>query len=535
MLRLLLIVLPLFLTSCSYMGMLAVQKDYARQQRVSPEQRIYKHMLDHETCIVLGKISAGTARVSREATAVIAVSDRFRNSEVVDINHSARPGSYYSLNLPAGNYRLLVVSDLDGDGYYDETEIVGSRALALARSTAGDGVLSQYDISLDGPGVPAAGKFRMSARKTSRDMRSLFYPDGSIRPLSDPLFSPEMAVLGMYEPAAFLEQAPGMFYALEEDHFYKIPVIFIHGIEGSARGFSDIAAALDRTRFKPLFFHYPSGADLNQLSAAFYNIFLSGKFFRSEAPMAIVAHSMGGLVAREALNLRTGASGENRVQKLITIGSSMGGMAAARRSEKTQIAVPAWRDIIPESPFIEGLHRKPLPADMQYHLLFTYGDPRRIKWGDNGDGVVPLASQLDARAQQEASAQLGFNDTHMGVLKNRAAIAEIIRIVGEIQSPYPEPYLRELAKGGYQVELGPHYTPLEKFYIRNMGFFMDALASGELAPLQSTQQHFVATLRGEASPRGEMETAWMKFIHEYPDRRTPFQYAAGETGARTGH
>jgi pimeloyl-ACP methyl ester carboxylesterase len=531
--RSLLLALSLSLASCSYMEMLATQSDYARQLRTSPEQRIYKHMLDHETFFVLGKIGAGK-RINRDATAVVALSDRFRSSEVVDVNYSARPDSYYSLNLPAGDYRLLVVSDLDGNGYYDETEIVGSRTLALADGAVPNRVLCPYDINLDGYAVPATGKFRIDVRTANADMQSLFYPDGSIRPLDDPLFSPEMAALGLYEPAAFLETAPSMFYALEEDHFYKIPVIFIHGIEGSARGFSDIVAALDRTRFKPLFFHYPSGADLNQMSAIFYSIFLSGKFFRSETPMVIIAHSMGGLVAREALNLRTETADENRVQTFITIGSPMGGMAAARRSEHARIAVPAWRDIIPESAFIEGLHRKPLPEDMQYHLLFTYGDTRRIKWGDNGDGVVPLASALDARAQQEASAQLGFNDTHMGILKNREAIAEIVRIVGEIRSPYPEPYLRELAKGGYRVELGSHYTPLEKFYIRNMGFFMNALASGELAPLQPSQKHFVAALRGETSPRGEMETGWMKFAREYPDQRAPFQYAAGETNTGQG-
>jgi pimeloyl-ACP methyl ester carboxylesterase len=122
----------------------------------------------------------------------------------------------------------------------------------------------------------------------------------------------------MYDPASFFEQAPTTFYALEEDLGYKIPVVFVHGIAGSAREFEFFIGRLDRLRYKPWFFHYPSGGDLGRLAELFYQIFLSGEVYQSDGmPMIIVAHSMGGLVVREAINKYEGKASENQVHLFV--------------------------------------------------------------------------------------------------------------------------------------------------------------------------------------------------------------------------
>src|SRR5690606_17369728 len=101
---------------------------------------------------------------------------------------------------------------------------------------------------------------------------------------------------------------------------------------GSAANFAPIVDRMDRQRYAPWFFHYPSGMDLEQLSALFYDIFLSGKVMPPpQNGIAIVAHSMGGLVAREALNRAGSAPGEARVALLLTIATPFGGMPAASR------------------------------------------------------------------------------------------------------------------------------------------------------------------------------------------------------------
>ena len=64
-----------------------------------------------------------------------------------------------------------------------------------------------------------------------------------------------MSILGLYNPAAFLEQVPTLFMALEEDYAFKTPVIFVYGIEGSAREFAPLYARQGGFKVKTLNFY----------------------------------------------------------------------------------------------------------------------------------------------------------------------------------------------------------------------------------------------------------------------------------------
>ena len=264
--NLIILVLLFAMSGCSYLGSTFKQAGFSALQKQSPTQRVYKHMLETDNFFVFGKIENGKG-LNEEATAVIAVSDLYQKSEVVDVSHFSRNNSFYGLNLPAGHYQLLVVSDLNHDGYYDETEVVSGRPGTLQLETRPAKVLGDFAIDLDTPFILSSTiGFHLDVKKSEALVESLFFPKGSIRSLDDEIFSKRMTTLGMYEPAAFLEEAPMMFYALEEDLGYKVPVVFVHGIDGSARDFADIVAKLDRRRYRPLFFFYPSGNDLSQLS-----------------------------------------------------------------------------------------------------------------------------------------------------------------------------------------------------------------------------------------------------------------------------
>ncbi|MCB1955065.1 MAG: DUF413 domain-containing protein [Rhodocyclaceae bacterium] len=516
--RLLVVALAGLLGACAYLGTVASQADLARKQQSDPELRTTKHLLDRETYFVFGTLDHAPP-LNAEALAVIAVSDAFRTGEVVDVNHVAQPDSYYGLNLPAGDYRLLVVSDLDHDGAYEPAEILGGRRVRLDAEAVPERVLGDFDIDLGTPFAAGGDRFGVAVRASTPLETSLFYPRGSLRTLDDPVFGPDMAMLGLYRPASFMEAAPMMFYALEEDISFKIPIVFVHGIAGSAREFAPIVAHLDRRRFKPWFFHYPSGADLRQLGTMFYQLFLSGTTIQlQQMPLVIVAHSMGGLVVREAMNHLTGSAGENHVARLVTVASPLGGHPGARNAKSAPVVVPAWLDLDPDSRFIAELHRSPLPAGLGYHLLFAYADDRTFRTGGNSDGVVPLASQLSPAAQREATTQRGFDATHTGILADEGAIAEILRIAGEVQVPLPAAHLEAMREGGYDVPLGADYSPMETYSIHTLGVYLDALATGVVQPAHPAHRHFLQAIRGEVAPEQAFESAWIKFRQAYPDR-----------------
>ena len=513
------ILLIFSLSGCSYLGHAAKQAGLSVLHRQAPVQRVYKHMLTAENFFVFGKVKNGDD-LNEEATAVVAVSDLYESDEVVDVCQFSRISSFYGLYLPAGEYRLLVVSDLDRDGYYQKNEVVGGRRISLNPTSSPEKVVSDFDLDLDTPfSLPAPLSLHLETRKSSALSDSLVFPKGSIRSLEDEIFSRRMARLGMYQPAAFLEEAPMMFYALEENLGYKVPVVFVHGIDGSARDFAEMVAGLDRRRYCPWFFHYPSGEDLGQLSELFYKIFLSGRTMPlGEMPLVIVAHSMGGLVVRDAMNHLSGRKGENRVALLVTIASPLGGHPAAAMSSQGPMVLPSWRDVDPNSDFLRDLWRKKLPEGLEYHLIYAYGNEKMVKLGENSDGVVPLSSQLCSRAQDESTAQYGFNETHAGILRNPEAIKLLLGAIETVRAPFPEDHMREFLKGGYDVALGDGYDAWGLHAIRNFGRWLEALASGRIAPIDPYHHHFLQVCRGEASPDTPIEKTWLRFIKEYPER-----------------
>ena len=145
-------------------------------------------MLSRETYFVFGQIRPSDADRACPV-AVLAVSDRFSRSEVVDVNHLARVDSYYGMNLPEGDYRLLVVSDGNSDGVYDEHEIVGMRTLSLHPASVPDKVLGGYDIDLAAAQGRTDDVFRIAVVNADRPADSIFYPRGTLRTLDDPIFS----------------------------------------------------------------------------------------------------------------------------------------------------------------------------------------------------------------------------------------------------------------------------------------------------------------------------------------------------------
>jgi len=148
--------------------------------------------------------------------------------------HDVGAGTHFGLDLPPGDYEILVFSDRNNDGIFESDEAIGHSERSLSEQSYPSMVVTRHLVELS-EYFEISWQPDISVLKTDVGQQSLFYPSGTIRDLSDPIFSGEIATLGLYDPAAFFEQAPTLFYALEEDISYKIPVIFVHGIGGSVR------------------------------------------------------------------------------------------------------------------------------------------------------------------------------------------------------------------------------------------------------------------------------------------------------------
>lgn len=529
---LLILALTLTSTACTYLKHASLQADYTRLQQTAPSQRNLKHMIDRPNFFVMGK-TLDPHKLYREdssSKAAAAFSSRYQQHELVDVMHDINIGTHFGMNLPEGDYDIVIFSDRNSNGIYEYDEAVGQRAITVNAQRYPARVITQLDIALqDAHPVPWSGGSTSSTNKATIEIiakrrndqqSSFFFPAGTIRSLDDPIFSKDMSTLGLYDPAAFLTQAPTLFMALEEEYAFKIPVIFVHGIGGSAREFEPLIEQLDRTRFKPWFFHYPSGADLDQMAQLFYEIFLSNQKVpvNDAYPMVIVAHSMGGLVVRESLNLMQKNARTHTT--FISLATPFGGHPAALNVDNSLgLILPSWRDLNPEGEFIQRLYRQPLPNSVEHLLFYAYGNDSTVKLGDNSDGVVPLASQLQPQAQQQSQRQYGLNVNHTEILTSLEAIDKINGEIEQLNSNIPADHFIYARQGGFDVDQHSDYDAEETYYLNIYGCYMRALSEGLISPYDDGQATFTDMLRGKIAPKrkglfatdNKAATAWLKY------------------------
>jgi hypothetical protein len=144
--------------------------------------------------------------------------------------------------------------------------------------------------------------------------------------------------------------------------------------------------------------------------------------------MAIVAHSMGGLIARAFVN-RVVAAGDSRaagVRLFLTVSTPWDGSELAQLAvDQSPVVAPSWYDIAPRSPFLRSLLETDLPPTLPHDILYSYGGNSRLMYSQPNDGSVTVASQLLPRALVRARVVRGFNESHTSILDNARA-AELI-------------------------------------------------------------------------------------------------------------
>ena len=180
-------------------------------------------------------------------------------------------------------------------------------------------------------------------------------------------------------------------------------MLFVHGIGEPA------AASALRTSmrpFQPWVYYYPSGGSLSLCAG------ISARRWTNLRPQygvkrfVVVAHSMGGLVAR-AFILRFLEARAQAVEIFVTLATPWGGHKSAGGVGTLQrwcAPGTTWRRTVafygdlPQDPDTVQ-RRRTFPRSLAHHLLVAF-NRNSASFGASDDRVVTVASQLRAEAQQ---------------------------------------------------------------------------------------------------------------------------------------
>lgn len=245
--------------------------------------------------------------------------------------------------------------------------------------------------------------------------------------LEDARFSPAHIRQGVWSPGDFARDDRGGIFFIDPPVARRTAVLFIHGINGSPRDFSFLIAQLDRSRFQPCVFFYASGSSLGRIGRDLSEDIDELHRRYEITSLIIVAHSIGGLVARDVVLNRSAQAGID-IPVLITMSAPWGGVPSAGIGVRfSPVVIDSWRDIAADSAYLNSLFvdalgaTRDLPGSTRHYLLFSY----RKSWssfGLSGDAVTSVASQLFRPAQEQAYRIYGFDVSHSQILRNSGVV-----------------------------------------------------------------------------------------------------------------
>jgi pimeloyl-ACP methyl ester carboxylesterase len=403
---------------CGYINLISRQKVLESKIKTAPSVTLKKELNPDRCYTLYGTIKS--VLLDKTPVAIVAFSFQYGKQELVD-SHIMSDEGYYSLFLPEGRFFLYAFSDLNHDNRFEIDECTGiyKDELVLSDSNYFSRVVGGIDFKISPRSINVnLEQFNLTVPENFHTSNSKPFPPGTLRTLDDPIFSKDVAMKGIFSPSEFLNIAPMYFYAITKWNEKKIPIVFVHGYGGHPQEFRYITDHIDTTIFQPWFFYYPSGQRLDRSGEVFYEIFLSGNIIKlRQERLVIFAHSMGGLVARYALNRYSKHHSTNDQVDYISASTPYGGNTEAETAIKNMPAViPSWLDLSADSPFIKDLNANQLSPNVHFFLFFSFKNNGSITMGQNSDGAIVLNSQLHAEAQKAAFQIRGFDATHEGIL-----------------------------------------------------------------------------------------------------------------------
>jgi pimeloyl-ACP methyl ester carboxylesterase len=312
--------------------------------------------------------------------------------------------------------KILAFEDANGNFVYDGNEKIGYLSTApvntrnernpdawvTIRIPASGGKAPPFPVDLSRGHLANAVNEKWSSRV------------GTVVSLGDSRFDSDNGVKGYSNPNEFLREFGPSLYMLEPYDSTRTPVLLVHGVKGTPWDLHAIDSSLDKKRFQVWVYFWPTGMPIN-FSAAFLEQSLQEMKEEHEFErIDIIAHSMGGLVSRAAINMSIDYP--LPVGRFITISTPWNGHAASRLGvTMSPVIIPSWEDMVPDSYFLSHLFDTPLPPSTRHVLLFSYKGVNLFTPG-NDDGCIAIESMLFEKAQERASIINGFNEDHCSIL-----------------------------------------------------------------------------------------------------------------------
>jgi pimeloyl-ACP methyl ester carboxylesterase len=360
--------------------------------------------------------------------------------QVVDHFLLVRGGNFAFAASP-GTFSLAAFEDADENLSYDPGEAVlpMSEPFEVGAGETADGielVISQ-GVSLD----RTFDVLAMEAR-TPKDQHHFsigrFTARGQIVDLTEARFGPDSGQMGMWRFVDFLFEVGTGVYFLEDYDPNKTPVLFVHGISGYPQEFSTLIDRLDRSLYQPWFYFYPSGIHLDVVSSHLTKIVTELQRELRFRELAVVAHSMGGLVSRAFILKHYEQTQRRDVKLFVAISSPWGGSASASMVEEApeDLIVYSWLDMSPDSDFLKGLFYQPpdylepraLPTHIPFHMIFGYKRDE-FSFGPSADGVLSVKTATRLEAVEAARSVLPLDYDHAGILHSGETVNRLNSIL----------------------------------------------------------------------------------------------------------
>lgn len=368
------------------------------------------------------------------------------NQGIREVEHYTVLHDYgeFELMVREGKYFVFAYWDKNTNLVYDAGEPAGQHGDPKMVSAPTGGVVGGISIAItqkELQTVEVPYGFEISSVKPPKLNSRLA---GAIAELNDELFDNKHGRKGFWEYVSFFKEYGGNIYFLEEYDPKKIPILFIHGFGGTPHRWRYFVDSMDRTRFQPWFFYYPTGARIQSMSSLLFWKLHTLKTKYHFDHLYITAHSMGGLLARSFI-LDYGAHFPY-VKLFVSLATPWGGVKLAEYGVKRSPAViPSWIDLQPESVFIQSLFRTKMPESVSFYM-FSGHQGSRNPFRRYNDGFIALSSLLDSRPQAEAEMNYVFNENHVSIIYSKAVLNQYNTIINTF---YQKESASSQRSGGY--------------------------------------------------------------------------------------